>query len=183
MKKILLISITAIIALFIIGFFTFMFMMKYEPTPSKNEVEEMVNTTNLVEFGDVEGSYLYTPRNYGYYNSNKIFVVEKSLGEEEQFNDQYVVIKEGDAITQDDQVLVEKMKNHGVSENQMKNIQVKSKHKILVYKNGETVIEDWVFKVTYSYQDESYLSFVSPKQDEIYKFNFFTKGYKQFLMF
>ncbi|WP_238937867.1 hypothetical protein AWH56_26730 [Anaerobacillus isosaccharinicus] len=70
MGKKLLFFFTAIIALIIIGFLTFIFMMKYEPTPRKGEVEEMVNANDLVEFGYVEGSYLYTPRNYGYYNDN-----------------------------------------------------------------------------------------------------------------
>jgi len=42
--------------------------MKYEPTPSKHTVEKMVQVNNLQEFADVEGSYLNTTKNFGYFN-------------------------------------------------------------------------------------------------------------------
>ena len=117
MKKRLVISFIAIAT---VPLLTLMFFMKYEPTPSKRTVEKMVQVNNLQEFGDVEGSYLYTPRNFGYFNENNIFVVEKSLGEEQQYNNQYVVIKPAEKITEDDQQLVEKIQEDMTIDNLMK---------------------------------------------------------------
>lgn len=110
-------------------------------------------------------------------------IVEKSLGEGEQYDDQYVVIKQGEEITDNDKLLVEQIKNKYKSSDKLKNVQVKSKHKILVYKDNEKVKEEWFFKVAYAYNNDKFLSFISPKQEEEEKFNFFTKGYEQFLNF
>lgn len=183
MGKKLLLLFSAIIALIIIGFVTFIFLLKYEPAPSIREVEEMVNAKDLVEFGDVEGSYLDTPRNYGYYSETKIYIVEKFFGKGDQYDDQYVVIKKGEEITDNPKLLVEQIKSKYILSEGLKDVQVISKHKIEVYKNKEKVKEEWFYKVTYAYDDENHLSFISPAQDLNDKFNFFTKGYEQFLNF
>lgn len=182
MKKKLLISFIGIIVLSIIVFLTFIFMFKYEPTPSKRAVEKMVQVNNLEEFGDVEGPFLYTPKNYGYYNDNNIFIVEKFLGRKEQYNNQYVVINPAEEITENDQKLVKEIQiSLGIEISfGIESYNIKSKHKVIVYKNGEKVIEDWFFKITSTYNDYKYLSFVSPKQDNILFLNFFTKGYETF---
>lgn len=180
MGKKLLLLFSAIIVLIITGFLTFIFMLKYEPAPSIGEVEEMVNANDLVEFGDVEVSYLYTPRNYGYYNENNIYIVEKSFGEGEQFDDQYVVIKKGEVITDNPKLLLEQIKSKYTLSDGLKDVQVISKHKIQAYKNKEKVKEEWFYKVTYAYDNDNFLS---PAQDVNDRFNFFTKGYEQFLNF
>lgn len=173
------------IALIIIGLLTFKFLkiLFEEPTPNKSEVEEMVNVNDLVEFGNVEGSYLYTPKNFGYYNENCIYIVEKYLVNGEQYDDQYVVIKKGEKITSNDKLLVKQIKREYSSSGRLKDVQVKSKHKVLLYKDNEKVKEDWFFKVVFAADGRKILSFVSPKQDANDKFNFFTKGYEQFLNF
>lgn len=178
MKKRLYISFFAI-SISIICLLTFMFIMKYESTPSKRTVEKMVQASNLQEFGDVEGSYLYTPNNYAYFNINNIFVVEKSLSEEEQYNNQYVIIKPAEKITEEDQELVEKIQEDITTDS----YNIKSRHKVIVYKNGKKVSEEFCLKIIFTYVESNHLSFVSLKEDDVYYFNFFTKGYNNFLDF
>ncbi|WP_409251703.1 hypothetical protein V1502_16405 [Bacillus sp. SCS-153A] len=183
MGKKLLLLVSAVIALIIIGFLTFIFRLKYEPAPSSGKVEEMVDANDLVAFGDVEGSYLYTPRNYGYYNEKNIYIVEKSFGDGEQYDDHYVVIKQGEEITDNPKSLVEQINSKYSLAKKLMDVRVISKHKIQVYKNNEKVKEEWFYKVTFAHGDDDYLSFISPAEDVNDRFNFFTKGYEQFLNF
>lgn len=175
MKRKILFSLTAIIILLVSGLLVFLFMMRYEPEPSKREVERMAGTKNLQKIGDVEGSFLYTPRNYGFYNEKNIIVVEKSFGEEEEYNNQYVAIKPGEEIGGGHLTLEEKLRNLFPFTDR---IRVHSRHQVFVFKGGEMVREERFYKVTFAYQGQNYLSFVSAQQEEE-RFNFSIKGFEE----
>jgi len=100
------------------------------------------------------------------------------LGEEEQYNNQYVIIKPAEKITEDQQ-LVDKIQEDMTIDS----YNIKSKHKVIVYKNGNKVSEELCLKIIFTYDESNHLSFVSLKEDDVYYFNFFRKGYDNFLDF
>lgn len=106
-------------------------------------------------------------------------MVEKSLGEEQQFNNQYVMIKPAEKITEDDQQLMEKIQEDMTIDS----YKIKSKHKLILYKNGKKVSEELCFKIIFTYAESNHLSFVSLRENDVYYFNFLTKGYDKFLDF
>ena len=65
MRKRFLMVLASLVAVFGIGYLVILFIITYEPIPNKGDVEEMVGERDLVEFGEVEGAFLLTPRNYG----------------------------------------------------------------------------------------------------------------------
>lgn len=180
MIKRLFIFFASLIALFSIGFLIFLFMFYYEPTPNKGDVEKMVSERNLLEFGEVEGSYLLTPRNYGFYNDGRIYIVEQYLDKGGDYDNQYVVIEEGIELTGDDEQAINQIKNKFILQ---EDFQIISKYQMTVYKNNEITEEYWLFKITYKYDGEYFLSFLLPEYVDEDSFNFFADGYKQFLQF
>ncbi|WP_407270413.1 hypothetical protein [Radiobacillus sp. PE A8.2] len=173
-------------ALCIVGVLAVWLIWKYEPVPNKSEVEEMVGAGNLVEFGEVEGSYLFTPRNYGYYNDENIYIVEQYLDKGEEYGNQYVLIGEGIELMASDEQAVNQVKSkysEQILQSHHENLQVLSKHQMSVYKDNEKVREAWLFKVTFDYDGAHFLSFVLPAQVEEDKFNFFEKGFEKLLQF
>lgn len=184
MKKRLFIFLALLIALMISGYLIFLFMFYYEPIPNRNDVEELVGERNLVEFGKVEGSHLLTPRNYGFYNDESIYIVEQYLDKGGDYGNQYVVIKEGEHLTdEDEQALVQVNAKEAVHTGYLDDFQVRSKHRMIVYKNNKKIEENWIFKVTYKYDGDYFLSFLLPEDTDEDRFNFFTEGYEQFQQF
>ncbi|MFD1030163.1 hypothetical protein [Metaplanococcus flavidus] len=184
MKKRLVIVLASLIGLFTVGYLLMLFMFYYEPTPDKSDVEAMVNERDLQEFGEVEGSYLLTPRNYGYYNDHSIYIVEQYLDKGKEYGDQYVVIERGSELTEEDEPAIEKIQAREVFQSDHRyDLQVISKHRMTVYKNGDKVEEDWLFKITCQYDGSYYLTFILPEKIEESRFNFSTEGYDQFLQF
>ncbi|AQU79533.1 hypothetical protein AJGP001_09800 [Planococcus faecalis] len=184
MKKRLFIFFSSLIALITTGYLIFLFMFYYEPTPSKDNVEEMVSAKDLAEFGEVEGSYLLTPRNYGFYNKDSIYIVEQYLEKSEEYDQQYVLIEEGLELTEDDKQTINQL--HAKDELQagyVDDLKVISKHRMSVYKNNEKVEENWLFKITYKNDEDYFLTFIHSENIKEGKFNFFTEGYEQFLQF
>ena len=98
-----------------------------------------------------------------------------------------MVIKQGEELTAHDKLVAEHTeKEYGSG--RLNNVQVKSRHKVLVYKEDKKVKEEWFFKITFTHHDKHYLSFVSPAPDEkhklgFYQFSFFPKGYEPFIAF
>lgn len=184
MKKRLFLFFSSLIALITIGFLIFLFMFNYEPTPSKNNVEEMVSAKDLTEFGEVEGSYLLTPRNYGFYNKDSIYIVEQYLEKGKEYGEQYVIIEEGLELTDDDGQYINQIQAKDELRNDyIGDLEVISKHRMTVYKNNEKVEENWLFKITYKYDEDYFLTFLLPENIEEGRFNFFTEGYERFLQF
>ncbi|MBB5180421.1 hypothetical protein HNQ44_001849 [Planomicrobium koreense] len=184
MKKRLWLFLAMLIGLIAIGILLVLFMFYYEPAPDRNDVEEMVSASNLEEFGEVEGSYLLTPRNYGFYNDDSIYIVEQYLHEGGDYGNRYVVIKEGIAVTNDDEPAVDQIYAKGeVQDGYLDDFQIRSKHQMIVYTDNEKIEEKWIFKVTYKYDGVYFLSFLLPEETEENRFNLFTEGYQQFLEF
>ena len=155
------------------GILALCFIWKYDPVPNKNEVEEMVGAGNLVEFGEVEGSYLLTPRNYGFYNDKNIYIVEQYLYRGGEYGNQYVLIGKGTELTDGDERAINQVKSKFTKHGHYENSRVLSKHRMNVYKDKEKVREGWLFKVTFDYEDDHFLSFVLSEQVEEDSFNFF----------
>lgn len=184
MKRRFLIVLASLVALFAIGYLIMLFMFTYEPTPDKSEVEEMVNERDLVEFGEVEGSFLLTPRNYGYYDEESIYIVEQYLDKGKEYGNQYVVIERGVELTGEDEQAINQIRaREAFQDSSSHDLQVISKHRMTVYKNNEKTEENWLFKITYKYDGQYLLTFMLPETVEEDRFNFFTKGYEQFLQF
>lgn len=173
MGKRLLISMGALAAFVFLGFLIFVLMMEYEPAPSKRAVGELAHIYDLEKFGPVEGSLLYTPRNYGFFNEYNIVVVEQSLGEGNHYGHQYVLIKPAEELAKSEKEEIQKDLID-------KNSDIRSKHKIQVYKNGEKVEEEWYFKEISVYDGEIHLSFIPIETINENRFNFFTEGYTEF---
>lgn len=166
------------------GYLIMMFMFNYEPTPDKKDVEEMVKARDLVEFGEVEGSYLLTPRNYGFYNGDSIYIVEQYLDKGDEYGNQYVVIEEGVELKAEDDPAIEKIKaRERFQDGYTDELQVLSKHRMTVYKDNEEIESTWLYKITCKYEGSYFLTFLLPEKTGEDRFNFFTEGYEQFREF
>lgn len=184
MWKRFLMVLAGLVALFIVGYLVMLFMFTYEPTPDKRDVATMVSDRDLVEFGEVEGAFLLTPRNYGYFNDYRIFIVEQYLDKGGDYGDRYVVIDKGLELTEEDEEAINQIRaQEGFRDGYPEELQVLSKHRMRVYKDDEQVIEDWLYKITYKNDGDSFLTFMLPENDGQDRFNFFTSGYDQFLQF
>ncbi|TAA71719.1 hypothetical protein [Planococcus salinarum] len=184
MRKRFLMVLASLAALVGIGWLAMLFMISYEPTPNKGEVEELVGERDLAEFGEVEGAFLLTPRNYGYYDSENIYVVEQYLDKGGDYGNQYAVIEKGTALTESDEPAIGELAAKETFQNEyVEDFQVLSKHRVTVYKNEEKTEEHWFFKVTYKYDGDYFLTFVLPEPAIENRFNFFAEGYEQFLQF
>ncbi|RAZ77672.1 hypothetical protein [Planococcus halotolerans] len=184
MKKRFLMVLAGLAAVFVIGYLAMLFIVSYEPTPDQSDVEEMVHERGLVDFGEVEGAFLLTPRNYGYYDSENIYVVEQYLDKGGDYSNQYAVIEKGTALTDADEPAIEELTAKETFQNDyVDDFQVLSKHRVTVYKNEEKTEEHWFFKVSYKYDGDYSLSFVLPETNIENRFNFFAEGYEQFLQF
>ncbi|WP_422122302.1 hypothetical protein DHX103_10860 [Planococcus sp. X10-3] len=184
MKKRLFIVLASLAVLIGIGYLIMVFMFYYDPTPNKSDVENMVNERDLADFGEVEGAFLLTPRNYGYYNDDRIYLVEQYFDKGREYGDQYVVIDGGVEITgEDEQAIIRIQAEEEFLDAYTDDLQLISKHRMRVYKNDEKVMEDWLFKITYKYGEDYFLTFFLPETVGEDRFNFFTEGYETFLEF
>lgn len=184
MRKRFLMVLAGLAAVIVVGWLAMWFIATYEPTPDQREVEEMVHERDLVEFGEVEGAFLLTPRNYGYYDSENIYVVEQYLDKGGDYSDQYAVIEKGTALTEaDGPAIAELTAKEPFQNDYVGDFQVLSKHKVTVFKNEEKIQEHWFFKVTYQYDGEYFLTFVLSEPAIENRFNFFAEGYEQLLQF
>ncbi|QKX52225.1 hypothetical protein HF394_17505 [Planococcus glaciei] len=80
-------------------FSIYSFSMSHEPAPNKRQVEKSAAAFDLQKFGPVEGTFLHTPKNYGFYNKQRLYIVEQSFGDNEEFSNRYAVIESGVALT------------------------------------------------------------------------------------
>lgn len=173
MVKRLLMAAGALLGISFIGFLIFGAFMKHEPEPSKGDVEALVHLYDLEEFGPVEGSLLYTPNNWGFFNSHTIVVVEQGLGQGEQYGNQYILIKAGEKLAAPEKEKIEKGLNR-------LNAEVHSKHRLQAYKEGEKVAEEWYYKAVFTSGNEPYLSFIPIDAVDGQGFNFAEEGYTYF---
>ena len=184
MRKRFLMVLAGLASVVAVGYLAMLFIFHYEPTPDQSDVEEMVHERDLVEFGEVEGAFLQTPRNYGYFDGENIYVVEQYLDKGGDYSNQYAVIEKGTALTDADEPAIEQLEVKETFQNEsVDDIQVLSKHRVSVYKNEEKTEEHWFYKVTYEYDGEYFLTFVLPEPAIDNRFNFFAEGYEQFLQF
>lgn len=175
------IVLASVILVVIAGFLTLRFMYIYEPTPNKGDVEEMVKARDLEEFGKVEGSFLYTPKNYSFYNDTSIYIVEQNLDKGQNYEDQFVVIEKGVALTDEDCPAISQIEaREGFNDGYTEELQVLSKHQMTVYRDSEEIESAWLYKITFHSNDEYYLTFLLPEEKGEDRFNFFTEGYEQF---
>lgn len=173
MAKRLLISFGALLAISLLGFRIFGLFMAYEPEPSKREAEALTHVYDLEEFGPVEGSLLYTPENWGFFNDYTIAIVEQQLGEGKAYADQYVLIKAGERLTENEKGELGKRLAG-------RNADVRSKHKTQVYQQGNKISEAWYYKTIFTSGNERYLSFIPMGADDGQGFNFSREGYTYF---
>ncbi|RLQ91296.1 hypothetical protein [Planomicrobium sp. Y74] len=184
MRKRFLMVLAGLAAVVVVGYLAMLFIVIYEPTPNQGDVEEMVHERDLVEFGEVEGAFLLTPRNYGYYDSENIYVVEQYLDKGGDYGNQYAVIEKSTALTDADEPAIGELTAKETFQNDyVEDFQVLSKHRVTVYKNEEKTAEHWFFKVIYKYDGDYFLTFVLPERATENRFNFFAEGYEQFLQF
>lgn len=184
MLKRFFIVLASVILAVIAGFLIIRFMYMYEPTPNKGDVEDLVKARDLVEFGEVEGSFLLTPRNYGFYNDERIYIVEQYLDKGEDYGNQYVVIEEGAEMTAEDEPAIEQIKaREGFNDGYTNELQVLSKHRMAVHRDNEEIESTWLYKITYKYEGSYFLTFLLPEKTGGDRFNFFTEGYEQFREF
>ncbi|MBZ5203032.1 hypothetical protein HU147_17665 [Planomicrobium chinense] len=161
-------------------FFIYSFSMSHESVPSKRQVENTVSANDLQKFGPVEGAFLHTPKNYGFYNKHRLYIVEQSLGNHEEFSGWYAVIESGEALTAEDEAALQL---YAKKENPLNGLEYKSKHKMRVYQNGEVTKEEWLLKAVFFPDEGRYLSFVPLADPGDPGFNLFAEGYKKFLDF
>ena len=161
-------------------FFIYSFAMSHEPVPSKRIVENSVRDNGLHSFGPVEGAFLHTPKNYGFYNNHRFYVVEQSLGNPEELSSWYAVIETGEALTAEDEAALQL---YAKKENPLNGLEYKSKHKMRVYQNGEVTKEEWLLKAVFSSDEDKYLSFVPLANPGNSGFNLFAEGYEKLLDF
>lgn len=173
MVKRLLMATGALLVINFIGLLIFGVFMKHGPEPSKGEVEALAHLYDLEEFGPVEGSLLYTPNNWGFFNGYTIVVVEQALGQGEQYADQYVLIKAGEKLAANEKEKIEESLS-GL------NAEVHSKHRLQVYKEDGKVAEAWYYKAIFISGNEPYLSFIPFDAVDGEGFNFAEEGYSYF---
>lgn len=173
MVKRLLIAVGSLLVTSFLGYLIFGVFMKHEPEPSKGKVEALAHLYDLEEFGPVEGSLLYTPNNWGFFNGYTIVVVEQALGRGDQYADQYVLIKAGEKLGANEKEKIEESLSSLHAE-------VHSKHRLQVYKEDEKVAEAWYCKVIFTSGNERYLSFIPVDAVDGQGFNFAAEGYTYF---
>lgn len=161
-------------------FSVYSFSMSHEPAPSKRQVEKTVAANDLQKFGPVESTFLHTPKNYGFYNKHRLYIVEQSFGDNEEFSNRYAVIESGEALTEEDEAALQL---YAKRENALNGLEYKSKHKMLVYQDGKEIKEEWLLKAIFSSDEGKYLSFVPLANPGDSGFNLFGEGYKKFLDF
>lgn len=166
-------SVGALLVFISLSLLFFAWAMKHEPQPGKDDAEELTRIYDLEEFGRVEGSLLYTPKNYGFFNEHTIVVVEQFLEKGEPYGDQYILIKAGEELPESE---LAKMQDELAD----KNAEIRSKHEVQVYKSGKKAAEEWYVKKIAIQGDERYLSFIPIEAVNGEGFNFFTEGYERF---
>lgn len=182
MAKRFLMATAALISLVVALFLIYSYSMANEPEPRKSAVERMVGASDLKEFGVIEGSFLDTPNNYGFYDANEIYVVERSLGDSETYNDKYVVIEAGEEPTEQDRIAIRNLEKNMAALGLPDKYAFDSKHRIRVYAAGEMVQEEWMYKALIEVDGKMYLSFMPAGADGSGKgnFNLFEEGYIHF---
>lgn len=184
MLKRFFIVLASVILVISAGFLIIRFMYMHEPTPNKADVEEMVKERDLTEFGRVEGSFLQTPKNYGFYNGDSIYIVEQYLDKGDEYGNQYVVIEEGEELTAEDDSAINQIKTReGFDDGYTDEFEVLSKHWMTVYKDNAEIETAWLYKIIYKYDGSYFLTFLLPEESDEDRFNFFTEGYEQFREF
>lgn len=178
-KRIFFVMLAACFLLFSL-FSVYSFSMSHEPAPSKRQVEKTVAAYDLQKFGPVEGTFLHTPKNYGFYNKQRLYIVEQSFGDNEEFSNRYAVIESGVALTAEDEAALQL---YAKRENQLNGLEYKLKHKMLVYQDGKAIKEEWLLKAVFSSDEGKYLSFVPLANPGDSGFNLLGEGYKKFLDF
>lgn len=180
MVKRLIFVLLAVSVLLFSLFFLYSFAMSHEPAPGKRHVEKTVRAYDLQKFGPIEGAFLHTPKNYVFYNNHRLYIVEQSFGNNEEFSDRYAVIESGEALFAEDETAFHFFSQ---KENLLNGSAYKSKHKMSIYQDGETIKEEWLLKAVFSSDEGKYLSFVPLANPGDSGFNLSVEGYKKFLDF
>lgn len=154
--------------------------MAHDPSPSKHDAEELVHAYDLKKFGEMESSYLKTPKNFGFYNEQRIYVVEQALGDREEDGERYAVINSGEPLTAEEEKLAAQYEEQLAAIDPSEQARVISKHKVAVYQKGEMIQSEWLFKAVYGIDGKKGLSFVPLPFADNLAFNLFTEGYEQF---
>lgn len=149
------------------------------PSPSLNKIEKLVGTegVELQRIGYVESDFLYTPKNYGVYTKNKIFVVSRYLGihESAEFNNQYLEIYPKEAMSQKEKESVASLLNS--LQGNWNDGKILSKHKVRFIRDGQIQTEEWFYKILYlDGEGERQILFISKERK---KLTFFIKVLKK----
>lgn len=167
-------------AVILVLFLSYRFSMAHAPSPNKHDAEELVHAYDLKKFGKMESSYLETPKNFGFYNEQCIYVVEQALGDREEYTDRYAVIDSGEPLTSEEEKLAEQYKAQLSAIDPSEQVHIISKHKVAVYQKGEMIQSEWLFKAVYGIDGKKGLSFVPLPFADNLAINLFTDGYEQF---
>lgn len=180
MRKRLYYAALALTVLLLSSFLIYSFSMSYEPTPSKSKVEETVKAYDLEEFGAVESSLLYGLKNYGFYNSHHLYIVERSFGDNEEFSNKLAVIDSGEALNSEEEKLAAQLRRYRLATSPVEKLEYETKHKVRIYQHGKLINQAWFLKVISSIDGENHLSFQPLKNPEESGFNLFKEGVKTF---
>lgn len=175
MAKRFVLAMAAFISLIFGIFLIYSYSMTNEAEPGKSAAEKLAGASDLEAFGAVEGAYLYTPKNYGFFNESAIYVVERNLGDSQNYDDKYVVIEAGEVLTEEER---DSLKQKWAAEEFPNKYEIDSRHRIQVVEAGEVTREEWVYKVLFDVDGETYLSFRPAEGEE--RFNLSAAGYEQF---
>ncbi|WP_214828437.1 hypothetical protein [Exiguobacterium algae] len=161
--------------LIVVSFGWWGWVMTNDPTPSKSEVQNLVRHFALEEFGDVEGDYFESPKNYAYFTDDHLYVVDRL----ENPIQSYVVIDRGKPISLLAQDEVQRILDEYATVAQ-EDIEVTTTHQVTVFVAGSPPYTEQLIKVIVPYDDEKHLLFMSPDQMDRPRLNFFTGGYEMF---
>lgn len=183
MRKRLFYAVLALTALLLSSFLIYAFYMSYEPTPSKSNVEKTVKAYDLEEFGVVESSLLNGLKNYGFYNSHHLYIVERSFNDNKESGHKIAVIDSGVALNSGEEKLAAQLRSYQLANNPVEMLEYRSKHKVRIYQNGKILNEEWFLKVISSIDGDEHLSFQPLNNPKASGFNLFIEGVEKFYDF
>lgn len=156
--------------------------MYIDSPPRGSKIEKFVEYSDLKKLGPVESGLLYTPKNYGYYNDNNIYIVEIYFGKDkgDYYDTSYIKIYKQEILNTADQSNMDKITAHLSVVGNSENVNLVGKNRVDVVENGKIIHSQWYYKVIYTAMDENQLAFISADFNRI---NTFNAGYERLFNF
>jgi len=154
-------------------------MGNHHDAPNFQDVQSVFHGQSVEPIGGMESGYLQTPRQYGYLVGEgqgrfiAVFHSDFHIDPNAKPAVQFLKLAQGTALLPEDETQFPAIRQF-YEEQGMDNIEVLSKHQVIIWRNGEEeAIQSPFYKVVYRYNGDEYLTFFASAHHLI---NTFTTG-------